>query len=115
MILVKAVISFLIYTLSGKVDLVHIHTSAKRSFLRKSIFVFLALISRRKIILHLHSSDFYGFFLSENPILRRYIKTVLRRADRVIVLCSDWERKLKSAYKLKNVVRIANPTTLDRE
>ena len=113
LILFKAFFQCLYFILFKNVKIVHIHSSAKVSFFRKSIFLLLSKITGRKIILHLHSSDFYGFFLTKNKRLKRHINFIFNKADRVVVLCTDWENKLKEAYNLKHVVRIANPINLE--
>ncbi|WP_299519962.1 glycosyltransferase family 4 protein [Winogradskyella sp.] len=70
---------------------------------------------RRKIILHLHSSDFYVFFLTNNNKLKKYINFIFSRVDKIVVLCTDWEIKLKQEYSFNHIVRIANPIDLKSE
>lgn len=87
------------------ISIFHIHSSANVSFYRKTFFIVLGKLLRRKVILHLHSSDFYNFFLSD----RKVVKYVLPMCDCVVVLCSDWQRKLSSKYPNLNIKKIEKP------
>ncbi|MCT4630857.1 glycosyltransferase family 4 protein [Winogradskyella sp.] len=113
LILFKAFFCCLYYILFKNVKVLHIHSSANISFFRKSIFVLIGKITGRKVVLHLHSSDFYGFFLTQNQILKKYISSVFSQVDKIIVLCSDWEEKLKQAYNIDHILKIANPIDLE--
>lgn len=116
LILIKAFFHCLYYIFFKKVKILHIHSSANISFYRKSIFVLLGKLTGRKIILHLHSSDFYRFFLTENKMLKKYIYFIFKKADKIIVLCKDWETKLNDAYQLNTIIKIENPIDLvDKE
>jgi len=59
----------------------------------------------KKVIIHLHSSSFYEFFLSGSW----YVSKILSSCDRVVVLCSDWEEKLKVTFPKLDIRRIENP------
>lgn len=113
LILVKSYFQFLGYLVADRHELIHIHTSANRSFFRKSIFLITAKIFGKKVILHLHSSKFYEFFLTEQPILRRYIKWIFSMSDNLVVLCTDWENKIRSAYPTVEVRKIENPVSFE--
>ena len=89
----------------NNVGLMHIHSSARVSFYRKSFFIILGIVLRKKIIIHLHSSDFYNFFLTDNRIIKR----VISYCDCVIVLCSDWESKLSAKFPNTYIKKIENP------
>jgi len=69
LLVISAIIKFIKIISTGNIGLVHIHSSAHRSFYRKSIFVILSRIAGKKVILHLHSSDFYSFFLKKSPTM----------------------------------------------
>jgi glycosyltransferase involved in cell wall biosynthesis len=94
---------------TGETDIVHIHSSGYISFYRKLLFFFPAWAWRKRVIFHLHSSHFDDFFLSGGRVRRGLIRWVLRRCDRVVVLCRDWQRKLAQAYQIQNLEVIANP------
>lgn len=112
-ILVKALLTFGYSLLSFRPQVLHIHSSAYISFYRKSLFVLIGVLFGRTIIVHLHASAFDEFFITPNYILRRYIRFVLSKAERVIALCNDWQSKLERKLKLHNVVVLPNPVVLD--
>ncbi len=67
--------------------LVYIPISQTRvGYLRDSVYLGIAWLFRRKIMLHLRGADFGGFYARSGPLLRAWIRTTLRRADGVIVL-----------------------------
>lgn len=109
LILFKSFFKALYFGLFKKVRIFHIHSSANFSFYRKSIFVILGKTLGKKVILHLHSSQFYDFFLSKNPI----VKLIIPLCDIVVVLCSDWELKLKDKFPKANIIKIENPHEFD--
>jgi glycosyltransferase involved in cell wall biosynthesis len=96
--------------LSLNVALVHVHTSSHWSFLRKSIFVCMAHLFRKRIILHVHTNLFEEWFLSDKKILAAYIGFILRRCHLVIVLCRDWEQKLQRRYPGTPIRTLRNPS-----
>ena len=69
--------------------IVHIQTASFRSFYRDSIYLFLAKILRKKVILHLHGGKF-GTFYKQNSF---YCSNVLRFCDCVVVV-SEYFKKL---------------------
>jgi glycosyltransferase involved in cell wall biosynthesis len=95
----------------GKVDIAHIHASAWVSFARKSVFVLLARLFRITVIIHLHSSDFSEFFAQATGIRFFLMRTILRRARAVIVLCDEWQRVLEEKYGVERIAYIPNPLT----
>lgn len=109
LILFKSFFKALYFGIFKSVGVFHIHSSAYFSFYRKSIFVILGKILGKKVILHLHSSQFYDFFLVNNQI----VKLIIPLCDTVVVLCSDWEFKLKSKFKKVNIIKIENSHEFD--
>src|SRR4030065_982024 len=57
-ILLVAYVHFLGLLLVGRVGLLHVHTSSRASFWRKSLFFFPAFLLGIPTILHLHGSEF---------------------------------------------------------
>jgi glycosyltransferase involved in cell wall biosynthesis len=99
---------------SKKIDIVHIHSSAHISFYRKSLFFIFGKFFGKKVVFHLHSSDFYEFFLTTNPIKSSMIGFVFQKSDLVITLCRDWKQKLLNRYSDLNVKTIHNPISVHK-
>ena len=72
-------------------DIVHIHMASNASFYRKSVFIILSRLFRKKTIIHQHSCDFDVFFLNKSKILKqKIIRKIFSMADKVIVLSEEW-------------------------
>ncbi len=91
-----------------KYDIVHIHSSANTSFMRKSIFFWLAKAFRVPVIWHLHAPDrdFVEFF---GRSLGTYGKFVLGRCCYVIVLSERWGELARKIIPSARVKVIYNP------
>jgi glycosyltransferase involved in cell wall biosynthesis len=92
------------------VVLVHAHTGAPWSFFRKSVVVGVARLFRKKVILHVHASRFEEWWLPDNKLRAAHIGFILRRCSLVIVLCRDWEQKLRRRYPGVPIRVLRNPS-----
>ncbi|MEW4272107.1 glycosyltransferase family 4 protein [Priestia megaterium] len=82
----------LIYSLiSFRPNVVHIHMSEKGSFYRKSIILLISKFFNKRVILHIHSASFDEFYHA-NELQKRFIKFILNKADKLIVLSKQWEK-----------------------
>ncbi len=90
--------------------ILHIHLSSRRSTWRKSLFASIAYLMRRRVVLHLHGSEFRQFFEHEcGPARRWIVRQLFRRADHVLVLSSQWLEWMNSAIPGAQVTVLANP------
>ena len=71
-------------------DVVHIHFSRKGSVWRKLIFVRIARLARRRVIMHAHGGRFQDFFDGLPRRLKKVVCRSLAGADGLIVLCESW-------------------------
>lgn len=74
-------------------DIVHFHTTPGMSLLVQMPVFLMAMLWRKKIIVHLH----VGNQLVEHAD-RRVFRFVLRHADRVVVLGKRWKEKLQERF-----------------
>jgi len=74
-----------------KPDLVHIHSGGTLDFYRKSIDVLLARLLGTKVVFHNKGGDFNFFVENRSMLGRAYVKFVLRRCSRVMVLSQWWK------------------------
>jgi glycosyltransferase involved in cell wall biosynthesis len=112
LLLIGSLFRFIFILTFSPVDIVHIHSSAWLSFYRKSIFFFLAKCFRKKIIFHLHSSQFDEFFLSTDFFKSKLICFVFKHSDLIVTLCNEWEKKIKRQYGNVNVLTVHNPISM---
>ena len=94
-----------------KYDIVHIHSSLKVSFVRKSAYFWLAKVFRMPVIWHFHAPDrgFVEFFANGRP-LASYGKFVLARCSYVVVLSKRWEELARKIIPSARFRIIYNPT-----
>lgn len=78
-------------------DLVHIHLSEPPSAKRKKLFMGLARLFNKKILLHFHLSDEKFLYDPNNFDLYRGLFT---KADLVLVLSEQWRRWINDSLKL---------------
>ena len=77
-------------------DIVHIHMSYRGSFYRKSIFVLMSKYKNKKVIIHIHGSEFKKFYDKSNNFIKKYIENTLNKADYVLALSEEWRENLIS-------------------
>lgn len=92
-------------------DLVHIHTSEPPSALRKCLFVWLAKVWKKKVIVHFHA------FSPETTVHGKYkwvYRYLFNKADAIIVLSEMWKGYVYQAFQLGNKIQVIyNPCTTE--
>jgi len=82
----------LVHIVNFKYDILHVHTASRGSFYRKSIFINISKLYRKKVIIHVHGAEFKQFYLDESSeFKKKYIRSILKKANKVIVLSEDWK------------------------
>jgi glycosyltransferase involved in cell wall biosynthesis len=82
--------------LSRRVDLVYLHASSGFSLRRKAAIALVARLARTPYVLHVHASDFDGYYRSAPGWERRLVRHVLRHAALVIAVSPTWEVRLQA-------------------
>ncbi|MEW6706237.1 MAG: glycosyltransferase family 4 protein [Pseudomonadota bacterium] len=78
--------------LLGRVALVHVHTSSFSSFWRKTPVLACAMLTGRPFIVSLHGGAFRDFYAARGALGQAWIRLVMRRARRFVVLTESWRR-----------------------
>jgi glycosyltransferase involved in cell wall biosynthesis len=108
-----AMARFAAIVLSGRLALLHAHTSARGSLWRKIAFILIALAARRPAILHLHSGEFETYYQQRCGFGRkRLVQFVFKRVDRVVVLSRHMQGVVRRIQPAAKVTRIFNPIVL---
>lgn len=81
-------------------DIVHIHFSEFPSALRKSVFVMLAKLLGKKIVIHLHTYSPLASIEGKHKKVYRYL---FESADRAIVLSKIWKTSVEQAFGNKSI------------
>jgi glycosyltransferase involved in cell wall biosynthesis len=89
-----------------KIKIVHIHTAATNSFLRKVYFINLGKFFHKKIITHIHGGEFKNFFGAYKN--KEEIIHNINKADKLIVLSSSWREWFFSIGIIKDKIVILN-------
>ena len=71
--------NFIKMLLSFPIQIVHIHTSANIGFWEKGIFAFISSVFNKKVVLHIHGSEFKEF--CEQSKFKNLIIFILKRCD----------------------------------
>ena len=109
-IAVRAFAKFLYALLIHRPDIIHIHFASRASFFRKSLFVLMSRVFRKKIVLHAHGGKFHLFYEVESGIFQKwYIRWIFNQADRLLVLSRQWQDFYRRAYTQNEPIVIPNP------
>lgn len=87
-------------------DIYHIHIASYGSTFRKGLYVRAAKQWGKKVILHVHGAEYMMFY--EKSKRKQRILEILKSADMVIALSSDWKEKFDTVFGLKNCVVLEN-------
>ncbi|MDW6003094.1 glycosyltransferase family 4 protein [Vibrio mangrovi] len=74
----------------------HLHMSYKGSFWRKRLYLKVAHFFGRKVLVHLHGSEFKKFYLASNDVVQQKIRDLIYTADAFIVLSDTWREYIES-------------------
>lgn len=96
------------------IKVVHIHTASYGSFFRKSWVVLLARLFGKKSIIHMHGAGFNVFYAKMPTPVQQFIRFVLRSADVLIALSSQWKSDLARISGHPDIRILYNPTILQK-
>jgi glycosyltransferase involved in cell wall biosynthesis len=96
---------FLTLIFDRAIHIVHVHMSHRGSFYRKALIISLAKLMKKKVIIHLHSSQFDIFYEREcSDKAKKYVEKIFQKADYVVVLSEEWKEKIDSWFKCNSTV-----------
>jgi glycosyltransferase involved in cell wall biosynthesis len=91
----------------------HIHSSARGSWVRKTICVLTIKLFKRPVILHMHGSEFVKFYEREiGPIGRLCVRSVLGAVDIIVALSPEWAVFLQKLAPQTHAAVIPNAVTI---
>lgn len=95
-----------------RVAVVHVHSAAYGSFWRKSTLCALALVFRVPYVVHLHDGRLGEFRHGCNGLARAWLRLILRKAARVVVLTPRWDAEVRSIEPAARTCIIGNPVEI---
>lgn len=94
-------------------DVLHVHMSSRKSFYRKRIFIAIAKKYNKKIVIHMHGSEFDVFFDKEcTKQQQESVCKTFALADAVIVLSEEWKNFFCKICNRDKIVVIYNAVML---
>jgi len=115
LLFVKALFKVLFLLLfSPDICIVHVKSSAFRSFQRKFWMVFCAHCFHKKVIFHLHSGKFQKMYESGKPLILWQLRKVFQWSDQVVALSQNLEQLTKEHFPeiATKLILIPNPVAL---
>ncbi len=106
---------FFILVFNQDIKTLHIHFSKKGSFLRKSIVILISKLFNKKIIIHLHASEFHLFYQNTLKTVQKYISFILDISDKILVLSSNWQDYICSICSNKDIQVLYNPLIMNEK
>lgn len=77
-------------------------------FLRDSLLIWPVYLRGSHVVLHLHGGNFREWFLGRSWFMKIYVKAVLRRVTRVIVLGESLKRQFEELVNEKRIAVVPN-------
>lgn len=108
-------IYILALTVCPSIGFVHMHMSECGSFYRKSLTLIIAKLYSKKVILHMHGAEFVSFYQNAPLFIQAYIRWVMRTADCLIALSSNWKQDLLKISPDAKIEVIFNPCIMKAE
>lgn len=108
----------ILFVLINKRDIriVHIHSSKSGSMYRKLCVAWTAkCLFGKKIINHIHTGNFKGFYEGSNRFNQRSIVYFLKLADATITVAESWKSYFESEFGLRNVHKVSNMVRLPNQ
>lgn len=110
----KAIFKYVKKVINNDFDIAHIHMSYNGSFYRKYAIVKVSNAFNKKVILHLHGSEFEVFYKKGNKLVKRLIVDIFEKSDTVIVLGEKWNKVVKEIAPKSNVEIFNNAVNIPR-
>lgn len=108
---VNAIIKYLF--LISQYEVIHVHMSSRASFFRKSFFIKAAYQQGKKIVIHMHGSEFDVFYDKEcNEKQKKQVRDIFSMANIVIALSEEWKEYLSTICETKKIIVLYNAVSV---
>lgn len=96
------------FLLDRDIKIIHIHSAANASFVRKSMIGLFSKFCGKKTVFHIHSGSFEHFY-ANSGVFRPVIQFILKKMDCVICLSDQWFEFYTKKLGLEKVIVLGNP------
>lgn len=106
-VLLLKILVFLLLNTDYKI--IHIHGSSKISTYRKYVlFLAVKYIMRRKVIYHIHGSEYHLFYNNSKGVKKKIIKHFVEGSDGLICLSKQWKKFFVNNFNIKQIFILNN-------
>ena len=112
---IKAICTYIFKVINKEFDLVHIHMSYKGSFIRKFLIVKISNLFNKKVIMHLHGSEFEVFYKNSNKLIRKCITNIFEKSECTVVLGEKWREVISNIAPKANIKVFNNAVRIPAE
>lgn len=106
--LIRSYVLFPFVLIFRNIRIVHIHGGMKSSFMRKSYFLVVGKLMRKKVIFHMHSAMVDEYMARCNPLKKRLVIKLFNKYDAIVTISKYWEKVMRS-YTQSDIYVIYNP------
>lgn len=100
--------SFVLELVRFRPNLVHLHSSADTSFIRKAVLVWITRLVGVPVVFHMHGSNIEAFYENSPRLFRAAIRGTLSQAHTVVALGNTWAARLRAIAPEARIVQIPN-------
>ena len=93
--------------------IIHIHITVNRDFLQKAIYIKIAKMLNKKIIVHIHGGAFKEFYDKSSKNKKQKITRVLNSVDSLIVLSRSWYEFFKGLCPKQKIYVLSNSVDIE--
>lgn len=112
---IKSIYKIIYCLIKNNIDIVHIHMAHTGSFYRKYIVFRVSKLFNKKVIIHLHGSEFKRFFDNTDFISKRFIKYLIKNCDKILVLGERWANIIEEIEADANIKILLNSVNIPLE
>ena len=105
---------FWLMLLTKHIDIVHLHTGSYTSFWEKSLYVLLAKLWRKKIVMHIHGALFQTFYEQSPKFIQWLVRSILALCNAVVVLSKSWQFFFRQLIAEKKITIVSNGIDLSQ-
>ncbi len=108
----RGALLFVVELIRFRPSVVHLHASARGSFIRKAALFWVSRPARVPIVMHMHGSAFAGFYESSPRLFRAVIRATLCRASAFVALGEMWSDRIQTIAPTARIISIPNAVRL---
>lgn len=86
------------------ISIVHIHTASNNDFRRNALFISIAKMFGKKVVVHVHGGGFKDYYNQQ----KKYVRKQLDKADAIVALSDYWSHFFSSELGYENVYVVHN-------